>query len=94
MNDSLRMGTLFATAAAIAFPTSVSVSYPISGSETPTLIRCEGGNSCKGQSLCKTSANSCQGQNDCKGKGSVQILAPTQEEAVKRCKEQGGTVNF
>jgi hypothetical protein len=36
-------------------------------------IKCEGGNSCKGQSECSTAANSCAGQNSCKGKGYVEL---------------------
>lgn len=33
--------------------------------------KCVGGNSCKGQSLCKTASSACAGHNACKGQGFV-----------------------
>lgn len=36
-------------------------------------IRCEGVNSCKGHSECKSVSNSCKGQNGCGGKGFLML---------------------
>jgi hypothetical protein len=33
--------------------------------------KCNGGNSCKGKSACKSQDHACKGQNSCKGKGFV-----------------------
>jgi len=48
-------------------------------------VRCEGVNSCKGQSACHTAESPCSGQNACKGKGWV-AMAP------KDCAQKGGKV--
>ena len=45
-------------------------------------IKCEGVNSCKGSSACKTLFSSCAGHNECKGKGFV-MLTPEECEAAK-----------
>lgn len=47
-------------------------------------IKCEGVNSCKGQSACKSAAHSCKGQNACKGKGFL-MLSP---EACDKAKAE------
>ncbi len=56
--------TMFATAAAVfavgTFATAASAQ-----------VACPGGNSCKGQSACKTAKSSCKGMNACKGQGFV-----------------------
>ena len=65
--DNKIVGLAFAAAA--LFVTGAGVS----GADGPTPIvvkaKCFGGNSCKGQSECKTTTNACKGQNACKGKG-------------------------
>jgi hypothetical protein len=94
MRDKTLMGATLATAAAVAFSTPASAEFPIVNSGTPTEIKCAGINACRGQSLCKTMANSCQGQNACKGHGWLYINAPTPDEAIKQCKAKGGTVGF
>ena len=43
-------------------------------------IECQGVNSCKGQSACKTAESECAGQNSCKGKGFLKL---TREECEK-----------
>lgn len=48
-------------------------------------IKCEGVNSCKGQSGCATAENECAGQNSCKGKGFLKL---TQEECDAAKAEQ------
>jgi hypothetical protein len=37
--------------------------------EIGAKVKCEGVNSCKGQSDCKSATNSCMGQNSCAGHG-------------------------
>jgi hypothetical protein len=45
-------------------------------------IKCDGANSCKGQSACKTDSSACAGHNECKGKGFV-MLSEADCEAAK-----------
>jgi len=55
-----------------------------SGSAAPAQVKCMAGNSCKGQSACKSFDHSCKGQNSCKGNGFV--MTPT----AKACTDAGG----
>lgn len=48
-------------------------------------VKCEGVNSCKGTSECKTASSECKGHNSCKGKGWVSM---TKAE----CEKKGGKV--
>ena len=50
-------------------------------------VKCEGVNSCKGQSDCKTDHSECNGHNECAGKGWKQM---TQDEcdAAKAAKPE------
>ena len=87
MNKPLK-GALLAAAAAGFFGAAVTAHAasgvaPLEDSDTP--VKCQGINSCKGQSACAGADHSCHGKNECKGKGWV--LAPAHE-----CKEKGGTV--
>lgn len=45
-------------------------------------VKCEGVNSCKGASSCKTLTSDCAGHNACKGKGFV-MLTPEECEQAK-----------
>jgi len=45
-------------------------------------IKCEGVNSCKSHSDCKTLFSDCKGHNECAGKG-FQMLTPEECEAAK-----------
>ncbi len=45
-------------------------------------VKCDGANSCKGQSACKTDSSACAGHNECKGKGFV-MLSEADCEAAK-----------
>jgi hypothetical protein len=67
---------IFATAAA---PTAIAVTKE-------ATVKCQGINSCKGQSKCKTASTACAGQNSCKGQGWL----PT--ASAKECTDKGGTV--
>jgi hypothetical protein len=58
-------GAAIATAAALLF-SSVPVA---TAAADEAKMHCDGVNSCKGQSSCKSATNSCKGQNSCKGKG-------------------------
>lgn len=49
-------------------------------------VKCMGGNSCKGKSICKTAHNSCKGKNSCKNHGIVM------KKSAKACKKAHGTV--
>jgi hypothetical protein len=58
-------GAAIATAAALLFSV---VSISIAAADE-AKVHCDGVNSCKGQSACKSAKNSCKGQNSCKGEG-------------------------
>ena len=58
---------------------------PISASAGDAEVQCVGGNTCKGQSACKTATSECKGLNACKGQGFVMVTAAA-------CEELGGTV--
>jgi uncharacterized membrane protein len=45
-------------------------------------VKCEGVNSCKGQSSCKSAKNDCAGKNGCKGQGFT-MLTPEECTAMK-----------
>ena len=66
---------ILASAAAALFVSGGAVTATADSHETK--VKCEGANSCKGQSACKTAENDCAGHNGCKGKGFVMV---TQEE--------------
>ena len=58
-------GAAIAAAAALLF----SVGSFTTASADEAKVHCDGVNSCKGQSACKTAKNACKGQNSCKGQG-------------------------
>jgi uncharacterized membrane protein len=77
-------GTMLATSVALMF-----LATPVRAADNPSAsgtsqVKCLGGNSCKGQSACKTEAHGCAGQNSCKGKGWVLM------SSAKECKAAGG----
>jgi uncharacterized membrane protein len=73
-------GILAATAAALFLAGATGVvASPASAAEK---IKCDGVNSCKGHSDCKTSSSECAAKNECKGKGFV-MLTPEECEAAK-----------
>ena len=74
------VATLFMASAAMAQEGAPSSS---SGASAPS-VKCVGGNSCKGQSACKSAQNDCKGENGCKGKGFV-MTSSTEE-----CAQKGG----
>ena len=69
----------------VASGCSKKKSEPKAENPSAQEVRCEGANSCKGQSACHTAESPCAGQNACKGKGWV-AMAP------KDCVKKGGKV--
>ena len=62
-------GAAIAGAAALLF----SMATVSTAAADEAKMHCDGGNSCKGQSSCKTAKNACKGQNSCKGTGFVEM---------------------
>jgi hypothetical protein len=58
-----------AAAAAMMF----SMAAVTTASADEAKVHCDGVNSCKGHSACKSANNSCKGQNSCKGKGFLEM---------------------
>jgi len=71
-------GAILAAAAATLF-----LAAPFAANAAEDMGHCVGGNSCKGQSACKTAKTSCKGQNACKGQGFT-------ESNKADCDEAGG----
>ncbi|MBK6696659.1 MAG: hypothetical protein IPG50_31385 [Myxococcales bacterium] len=67
--------------------TSENAASTTTGTQADALVKCEGVNSCKGQSECQSAdgKSGCQGLNDCAGKGWITI--PRSE-----CDKKGGKV--
>lgn len=65
MNSRILSGVALAAAAAVVFS-----SAPLRAAHADDAkVKCQGVNSCKGHSACKSANNACKGQNSCKGKG-------------------------
>ena len=80
--DVARTNSSLALAAAAAAMFALA---PVSVSADEELVKCIGGNACKGQSACKTATSECKGLNDCGGKGFTMVTAAA-------CTDAGGTV--
>ena len=84
-----RSRSSLAAAAALIAIAAASVISPVKaadqGSQQREPVRCDGVNSCKGESLCATSKHDCKGLNDCKGQG---VVVKTKAE----CLAAGGTL--
>ncbi len=68
---------------------SAAAALFIAGAVAPALaaeeegqVKCEGVNSCKGESACKTASSECSGHNSCKGKGFL-MMTPEECAAAK-----------
>ncbi len=81
-----RSAVLVAAAAAI-FASGAAIQAVADHHEGGAKIKCEGVNSCKGHSECKTDHSACNGQNDCAGKGWIKLSA---EECAKAKAAQEG----
>jgi hypothetical protein len=71
-----------ATAAALMFST---VAITTAHAED-AKVHCDGVNSCKGKSACKTANNSCKGTNSCKGKGFTEMTQKDCDAAKAKAK--------
>ena len=79
------MGTrsaLVASAAAAMFLAGSLVLPSAEESGAGAKIKCEGVNSCKGHSECKSAQNDCKGKNSCSGKGFM-IMSKAECDAAK-----------
>jgi hypothetical protein len=83
VNKAKLTGAVLATAVALAFMGNAVQAADSSGA-TQSQVKCVGGNSCKGQSACKSASSDCKGQNACKGKGYVM------SSSAKECLASGG----
>ncbi len=82
------VGVVLATAAAVLMTTtSFAQNTSVSGPTTAPAgqVHCQGVNTCKGQSMCRTANNTCKGLNSCKGQGWVMMSA-------EACQKAGGTI--
>ena len=70
-----------AAAAAALFVTGQAGTALAAHHEAGEMVKCEGVNSCKGQSECKTDHSSCNGHNECAGKGWKKMTADECEKA-------------
>jgi len=69
-----------ALAAAVAVMFSTVAASPARADEAK--VKCQGVNSCKGHSACKSANNACKGQNSCKGKGFM-LMTQAECDAAK-----------
>lgn len=76
-----------ASAAAALFVAGISAPATAAHHESDEKVKCEGVNSCKGESACKTLFSDCAGHNDCKGKGFVMLSAEECEQAKAEMQE-------
>jgi uncharacterized membrane protein len=73
---------LVASAAAALFVAGMAGAALAEEGGTAAKVKCEGVNSCKGHSDCKSAHNSCKGQNGCAGKGFM-MMTQTECDAAK-----------
>lgn len=83
--------SIAAAAAALAISSFAFAVENPQGSSGPAVaagdkVHCYGVNSCKGNTDCKTTANSCKGQNSCKGHGFKAVTA-------KECLTKDGVIS-
>lgn len=71
-----------ASAAALLFAAGGAAADSHEDMRKGEKIKCEGVNSCKGHSDCKTAASECAGKNGCKGKGFM-MMTPEECETAK-----------
>ena len=67
------LNAALASAAAVLFVAGIGGPAAAEHHEAAEKVKCEGANSCKGQSACSTADNACAGHNSCKGKGFVKL---------------------
>jgi uncharacterized membrane protein len=75
-----KQSAVLAAAAAAIFVSGAATEANAAHHEAGEKVKCDGVNSCKGQSECNTDHSKCNGQNECAGKGWVKM---TPEECEK-----------
>ena len=80
--------TALASAAALLFVAGASVATAADEGKA-AKIKCEGVNSCKGQSSCHSAQNECAGKNACRGKGFKMMTPEECDQAKAKLKTQG-----
>jgi uncharacterized membrane protein len=88
MDRKIASGAALAAAAAM-FLSSGIVSTAVAAEAAK--VKCEGVNSCKGTSECKSADNSCKGQNTCKGHGWVTLSDEECKAAKAKTEEKPAT---
>ena len=76
-----KRSAVLAAAAAAIFVSGAAGVGSAAHHEADEKVKCEGVNSCKGQSECNTDHSKCHGMNDCGGKGWVTMTAEECEKA-------------
>jgi hypothetical protein len=82
MSSRVLSGVALAAAAAVMFSTVAMTTAQADEAK----VKCQGVNSCKGQSACKSANNACKGQNSCKGKGFVEMSKADCDAAKAKAK--------
>jgi hypothetical protein len=85
--------TAILAAAAGALFLATSPALADTDEEKEAKVKCEGVNSCKGQSDCHTAHNECSGKKSCKGKGykkmTAEECAAAKAEMEKETEKEG-----
>jgi uncharacterized membrane protein len=76
-----KRSALLAAAAAAVFVSGQATIATAAHHEAGETVKCEGVNSCKGHSECKTDHSECSGLNECAGKGWKSMTAEECETA-------------
>jgi hypothetical protein len=79
--------SLVATAAAGLFLAGMAGAAHAEEPAADAMVKCEGVNSCKGKSDCKTAQNECKGHNGCGGQGFKMMTADDCEAAKAKAAE-------
>jgi uncharacterized membrane protein len=79
--------SLIAAAAAGLFLAGASGVASADQHEAAAKVKCEGVNSCKGKSDCKTAHNSCKGKNNCNGMGFLNLTQAECDAAKAKAAE-------
>jgi len=76
-----KRSAVLAAAAAAIFVSGAATQAVADSHEGTEKVKCDGVNSCKGQSECGTAHSACNGKNECAGKGWVEMSAEECEKA-------------
>ena len=79
---------LVASAAAALFVAGLAGAAYAAEGGAEAKVKCEGVNSCKGHSDCKSAHNSCKGKNGCAGQGFMMMTKPECDAAKAKAAEK------